>query len=711
MRCSGCEAVPANALKIAAAAIGLALCVTSAGYANAGGGVTASVVVKQNRFLSTETPQAQLTVVNDSQHPVFFNPCGVQFLIYSRTGWHRRSACTFMASIRASARIDPSTRYSAGINLPLCQTYSSPCAENVIVEFSLFDGKTSRLFTSRLPQYEVVPDPTATYAVPGLRGSRPLFIVPGVARDTFFPDRMVLEFTASASEAHPPFTSTPRLVGELVTALTKAGVSVGGSGFDTDGDRWKVQITVDDAAAQRVAIAAALEKIRADFSGRVSSIVHYFEFDPFSQTESLASAAAAQTHREALQLAAMTGAGDIQPASSAYSQPRVYINAQIPDRSFPDLSRALPYYKPVILNQGAQSPTSVLMVTEDLFTGSTPARLPTDPAILQRAASAFRPAGSWFLPPLDRQAVIAADRPELYVEGTSSAEASLAEGLAPYFVAALNARTKTRDLAAILGVHAGVESLFAVYPRGRDDDLHTLGLATTFTDAADRRFDRIPALSGATAFREDDSRLRDMVPITAPGDETLITEMAGAAPKQRPDALRFDVEFITGQDAETSKISKAQLLSMPHVMDAAVHTEPHDARYEVVLHGSRKSDLTSVLNVLSAAYAPLHPSVRFQVEGISLNCAGLEDRLLKATIRENWMQAKADSAREGKRLRKLLLVATFPPDRRTTCLTRAQDPGSVGSPSTAQPHVPESVQLSVTSMMVFRTFPPGETSP
>lgn len=47
-------------------------------------------------------------------------------------------------------------------------------------------------------------DATATYNVPGLRGNRPLFLTYGIARDTIFPDTLVVEISGRVSGLHPP---------------------------------------------------------------------------------------------------------------------------------------------------------------------------------------------------------------------------------------------------------------------------------------------------------------------------------------------------------------------------------------------------------------------------------------------------------------------------------------------------------------------------
>jgi hypothetical protein len=562
--------------------------IACAGFDPANGGVSTSLVLERTKFLSTEKAEATLTIVNKTTAPVFFSKCGLTFFIRTASGWSQRPNCTSITHIISPDRIEPSAQFVTQIELPKCDVHSDPCTEDVRAKYPVFIRKNPQWYTSSLPRYEFVPDPSATYDIPGLSGNRPLFIVPGVARDTVFPDTMALEFTASPSEAHPPFTHAPALVSELATTLSQAGVSVGGSGFETDADTWKARFFVDNASNQRAAIGAALETVRARYSTRISTITHYFVFNPFPGAQNITDAAFSQAKRQAQELAEITGAQNATPATWGRSLPRLFLGAPDPNWQFPDLNRALPYDKPAVLNQTAATATSVTIVTEALFAGAEPARFDQPASILQSAAQAFRPPDSWFLPPLDPQAIVAADRPELYITGTASAQAALARGFAPYFAAALHARARSSYLAGILGVHPENASLFAIYPMSQDADLRTVGIATTFAGGEARHWKSIKPDPQVRAYRSDDSRQRAMVPIDVPDSSTTIVEMAGASPPSPPG-------------------------------------------------------------------------------GDSSNCAALETRLLKATIRQNWMQAQSDALRTQRTIRKLLLVAVFPMDSQGAC--------------------------------------------
>jgi hypothetical protein len=701
--------------RLALAAMCLLFWASESARAGLGAGdVSTSLLLTRTRFLSTEKPSATLTIVNQTTGTVSFAPYSIEIFVRSDSGWEeQRHLLTVSHVIRGSpTQIAPSARFEMSLALPSCTVYSDPCYEDVLVRYTLDVDGSARAFQTLLPRYEFVPDPTATYDVPGLSGNRPTFIVPGVANDTIFPDTLLIEFTPSSSEAHPPFTTTPDLVGELAHALSKAGVQVGGNGFDTVGDTWKAQLYVSNASSQRDAIARALVQVQAQFRSRITSVDQHFVFDPRFDAQSIFAQAEEQAQRQARELAYMTGSGDI---ASEGSTPRLYLGHQTSGLQFPDLNNALPLDRQVLLDQTTATPTPIQAVVEGLFVGLEPARLSAYASVAKNAASGFRPPDSWFLPPLDPQASIAADRPELYETGTISMKAAFSTGLSPYLVAALHARARTRHLAQILRVQPGPESLFAIYPMGEDSDIRTLGLATTFSGGDARGWSAIRADPGVKAYRSDDSRQRAMVPIAVPDPNTTITEMAGAVAAQPPDALRLGVQLSYKAPPKTTAASvsaenvAARLKQLPYVMDVASGAAPESGwRYELLLRGADASELAHAFEAIRSAYVALDPSIEFRVDAVSLNCRQLEDRLLKASIRQDWLLAQSDALKTNRTIRKLLLVATFPiGDDQEECLARAELPtvfdhwwpGDV-------PEVPERVNMFPTSMMVFRTFPP-----
>lgn len=453
--------------------------------------------------------------------------------------------------------------------------------------------------------------------------------------------------------------------------------------------------------------------MQAKFSSRISSIDQHYIFDPLTDAQSVFAEASEDARRRAQELAELTGSGDISLAPGSSSLPRLYLGEVARQEPLPDLNRGqLQILTPIRLPQTTIAPTPVKAVVEEKFTGAHPAELHKNSSIVGNAVADLEPSDSWSLAPMDPQAVIAADRPEIYVTETVSIKAALGRGLPPYLVAALNAREQARHWSKFLAVRPGPESLFALYPTDDGSDLRTLGLATTFSGDA-RWLETAPADAGVKAYRVDDPHQRGMVPIAVPDSGTTITEMAGAVPAQPPDAVRLDVEFAwdTPELAHAPGISApsvvARLKRLPHVLDATSGLEPFDFgwRYSVLLRGSDPSTLTRTFEALRSVYARFQPLVKFRVDAVSLNCPALVDRLRKASFRQSWVLALIDSRRTHRPLRKLLLVTIFPIGRPDSCVTRATDPTWFDHrwPSD-QPEVPQHVNLFPTSMMVFRTF-------
>lgn len=202
----------------------------SAGTASSasGTGISTAVVFSKTRFLSTEDATATLSITNDTASAISFDT-GVALLVRSGTQWKEYLQLRTISHVEAapSIQIAPSERYTMAFRLPSCRVYSDPCTEDVIARYTIVVGGAAKQYETAIPRYEFVPDPTATYDIPGLSGNRPTFIAPGIAHDTVFPDRLMIEFTASSSEVHPPFTKSPALVNELAQAFSDAGVTMG----------------------------------------------------------------------------------------------------------------------------------------------------------------------------------------------------------------------------------------------------------------------------------------------------------------------------------------------------------------------------------------------------------------------------------------------------------------------------------------------------
>ena len=697
------------------AAIATLLVISTVAIARAGTpeDISTTVVLDRAHLLSSQKATATLSIANQSTAPVFFSPSSVSFLEFSGSTWRPLQRLRSITMPERAVRIDARSRFTTALELPSCAVYSDPCTEDVVVQYTILANSQAAAYSVQLPRYEFEPDPAATYDVAGLTGNRPVFIAYGMARDTVYPDTLVVECAASPSEVKPPFTSTPRLVSELALTFTRAGVALGNTGFDTDGTGWKAVLQIRDASKQSAAIANGLNAVRNQFRGRVSSIVQYVVYDPRFDDTKLYERAETDAHARAERLAESVGSDDVEQRDQSRSGFRTYLGNAVADFPLLRFDEAAPADKPVVLNQSAAVPTAIQTVLQGLYLGSRPVNATAERSILEHAGKALRAPNVWLLPLLTPDAVIAADRPELYVTGVASAKAARGAGLEPDFAAVLDARERILRLADVLAVHPEHESLFAAYPLASDSDPHTIGVATTFTGGETRRRPNISVQPNVDVYRSDDARLAAMVPIAVPDPNKTITAMATATVTQRPDAVRLDVEIVQARSTAPDLTPVAgqdmgrRLRRLPAVFDVASTTTTDSvslrSRYEVLLRNPSTTSLQAVLAVLRSAYAPFHPSVTFEVGGVMLDCGKIELRLLKATIRENWLQAKGAASATHTDLRKLLLAAALPMNvQNFSCQTRAQAPDSLKRPDPA-PELPGSTAFSLTALMQFRT--------
>lgn len=675
--------------------------------------VSSTLVVDHTRLLSTEKARATLTIVNSSPERVYFDWYGLTYHLLDGSG---RVEQVQYRGMPVATPIAPGARYVRSIDLPACPVHSDPCAQNVMVRYAVYQDHVPLWFEKRLPRYDFIPDPTATYEIEGLRENRPVFITPGIARETVTPENMRVDFTASQSEPRPPFTTTPPLVADLAQALRKKGIAPASTGYSIDGSKWRAQLFIDAASSRFNEIVQALQPMAEQFGGRITAFSPQFVLNFDTNTQNLDNEAYDQAQKKAQDVAAMMHAGEIDgPSSNGRSFPRLYAGNQATADSVPNFAHGASIFDRTLDLGSDSGPTPIAAAVEGVYTSNAPARLEVDPIIARGAAKAFRPPDSWLLPTFDPQLRMAADRPELYVIGTASVKAALETRLFPEFIATLDARQRTQYLATLLGVIPGAQSLFAVYPAAETADLYSVGLATTFSGTGLAPTQPFKADSQILAFRSDDAQQRPMLPIAVPNDDAIITEVAGATPISQPDALRFDVQLFydapTGEDVTATNadaVSK-RLRMLPFVIDVAATTQQRLVRpgvaYELIVRGAKPADLVQVLGTLQSIYAPLHPDVTSRIFGIAFNCSTLEHRMLSASVRQSVLQAKADAATMHRRLRKLLLAAVYPLDGQEVCSLRAKASDDLQySPPNTLPQLPRKVRIFVDSLLVFRTW-------
>ena len=693
----------------------LLVAATESARAGAGNpGVTTSVVLGRTRFLSTEKAAATLTIVNETPRTIFFAPYAIVFLIRSGSQWLERPRLTTISHVLSPTQIAASSRFVMSLALPSCAVYSDPCSEDVVVKYAIdADGKAMPYQTALL-HYEFVPDPNATYDIDGLKGNRPIFIAEGTATDSFFPNTVLLAFTESQSKGPPATSCDEKLADQLAAVVENAGLRVSSEGCDVYEGRARALLSVIHSSQQCDDLAGVLDSIRERFRRQVTSITQHFVLALGFQGQVLTGIAESDGRTRAQEIARIARAGHLAPMNYSAGPPEYSLSDPFAGRVVPTDPAEFPFNQIVLADPSPPPRISVKAVIQELYMGSDPAALNSDPAIRRIAATAFRPPDLWSFPRLKQQATIAADRPELYTFGAASAKAALGYGLTPYFVAMLAARDQTLEVSKLLGITPGDESLFALYPSDANSDTRAVGLATTFSGGNWDAWQATKTDPNVRVGRMGDPRQSAMLPISVPGEDTSLSEVAMARTTVAPDFLRLEVELdSTSQAAAAISVSSviARLRRFPYVTDATA-TANHDygfqSRYEIAMKAAGKPEVRSIVELLRIRYQSFDPMTSVALQPLEPNCSKLHEKLLRATIRENWLQALSDAHSSHRQLRKLLLFVVFPEDdQNLVCAPLQQEPGSVQYGYSG----PESPLMDLTTMMVFRTFPVQSHNP
>jgi hypothetical protein len=694
-------------MRFTLAALCLLICAPIAALADSSdAGISMSALLNRTRFLSTEKAVATLAIANHTSQAVSLEPFSIVFLIYSGSQWREQLRLAAVSHIPPPIRIAPFSRSVMQVNLPSCTVYSDPCSENVIVRCSIKIDDKATVYQAPVPRYEFVPDPTATYDIDGLTANLPVFVAEGSASDIFFPDTLLLAFTASSLAVHPPFTTTPNFVFDLAEAMKSAGVPVDQVSFDVSGNTWRALLYIKNASKRRPAITTAVNSVTTRFRQQITAVSQRYVLTLGFNDEGLASKADSSARARAQEVAQLAGSGDLGPLSHWAGPPTYTLADPFAGRVPSSNSTELLFNQFILTDADPPSRVTVKADIQELYVGSDAVRANVPRDVIKITATAFR-RPDWFLSPLRPQAVIAADRPELYVFGAASAKAALALGLDPYFAAIQNARAQALSLSRLLGVHANNESLFALY-RDTDSDVRAIGLATTFSGGNWNRWQNTKADPAIWVGRMGDLRQTAMLPIAVPDDTTAITELSGARTTVTGDTLRLEVELDSADQAAAAVDAGgivASLRRFSFVTDAAVRTDRSGgfrARYEVSLKNAEGSEVQRVADFLRAKYGSFKPAVNVATRPLEPHCGAVHERLLRAAIRQNELQARDDARNSGRRLRRLLLFAIFPEDAQNlVCAPLAQMPGPLASGYQG----PESPLIDLTSMMVFRTFP------
>jgi hypothetical protein len=673
-------------------------------------GINVSYALAKTTFLSTETAELKMTVVNHTAQEVRIFARGVEFTTYSG-GLFRLLLGSCSASCFWHLSVAPGKTGSWSIPLPSCEVLSDGCTVQIGVKYYLEYAGGEETRSTTLPPYHFVADPNVTYeSVPdGL----PVYVALGQLSGSIVPNTVLIAVTAAAAERVRFAPNPTPFIHEVETVVRDTGLTVrytsdagmhdpepcGLPALD-DSASWQAQVYVKYAPDQTEAIDHALDAIRQHFGSRVCAVTGGFVFNARTDYPYEWDRAADDARSNAQRLVETVGGGSLGFFP---------LTRDVAGISYPDARNVL--FSPDELD-GAQADlldpaggSVSLRVSEQVASaGSQPASFVPSPALVRLAPRAFRFAES--VPSLEPTVTIAADQPELYVIGSAWTADSLRMGLSPYFVAVVHAERKALALAEVLGVRLGHDTLFSIYSRP-DADTESVGVAARFTGDP-KRLASIPADSNVRVVSWQHSEEQRLLPIGLRDRLSTVTEISGAYPHWRPERFRLAVEVDSPSNSATVNARKVVdgIRALPHVIEAAERTSEQGkhARYETVVNSQDPSALDGIVAALRKAYAALHPQITKDLYPFVSDCAGLEKRLLTASIRANLLKALYEARNTNRRLRKLVLAAELPTTSVELCepLARSTDQLTFTDLSHFG-RIPGQLPIEVTTMMVFRT--------
>jgi hypothetical protein len=686
-------------------------------------GIVTSATLTRTTFLSTEDAQATLSVLNGTASQVVLDLGGTKLRVYSEGTWQEWPYCR-RDCWRAEPQISPGTQRSFPIKLPSCEALSDPCAEDVILEYPVKASGQTHNYTVHFPQYRFVPDPNATYH--DVKDGVPVYLTQGWARTTVVPS------LGDVSILTPPSTSfsagsAPTIFAEVAKIFRDAGLSVTDMRTEPDNPQWYMPLTSGVGAMraprpelypanswrmlyklkagmqQLPVLHETLAQIRRRFGNEVGKTYECATVAVDGpESDAMWSSADDDANRQADLLAQITKGGDLAwgyRIASRLSQPSSREPLCDPEdvTVYPALTALAPFNADVqvqMRHQGSQSPSSEIS--------------PGVVALARTAFAAPRPS-STYMPVLS----IAADRPELYVMGGASGNASVNAGLVPNAVAILAARAQAKTIATILSLKLGTESLYATYAPGLWGD-STIGVATTFSrngvagsfrgaDAAESL-----QLHGVQNSNSIDQNFIPNVPIDIAQSETAIRERTYAQAYLPYHMLRFQMELNSnnGPNAIATAPIVAKIRSVPGAVDAAASSANGGTSvlYNVVVQRTDRGAIPQIASIIAGPYAPAKAEVSFGLNPFIGDCAPAARELLRLTLQESWHAVQAATLKQHVRLRKLLLVAASPDDDGALCYPLSRDPGGREYESLDEmPLVPMPPVMESGVRLIFRT--------
>lgn len=681
--------------------------------------LSSSVSMGQIRLLSTQAPHATLRITNTSGTPLVFDDRYTVIWTYASGTWTQHALHIADRDFVQPVSIAPGTTYTGSVPLPACEVTSEPCLQNAVIEYRAGSRDALQTLRSNVLQYEVVPDPAATYAVSGANDGHPVFIAYGIVRDTIYPDTLLLRFSAAAAPSFP-VRDVQALIVEMLRA---AGVDASGYGWKIRGGSWLMDIAVDKYAEHRSHIDAVVRTISAQIRARARLDTQFVTcrlfggVDQFGR-DTLDKIADRQALQKTERLARIVGSAPVGYGGTRTAIPAdVYLgydDVWFGDKPIPPTLQVVSMFEPLVLPMERASTTPITFARETVTVGSRKPSIATlvNPSILTSSQAPPPIAEAPFSVPVP----IAADKPEMYVVGVGADERALRAGLSPEFYAMAQARRKIAFVSSLLRVKPRHQTLFAQYPLRDGAGASAIGVASTFGAFSLERLKHFPPQPEARVVGGISSAIPPAVPISLDGAETLIAATATTQTTHAPDGVRLDAYFsgMHASPAESLLPDPQQiarrLRRVAHVTDTAATsllTGSGEAAFEIVIRHADAAGVARVAQLLRNAYSPFHPKLYFHIAPIAENCGAIESRLLGQALRGDAVYVVRTAMEQHRPLRTLLLVSALPLQvEDDPCRLYAEKPWPGAMINDERlPEMPRTLSMRVTATLVVRTFP------
>jgi hypothetical protein len=518
----------------------------------------------------------------------------------------------------------------------------------VQVSFKVVVDGSLRAILSDAVSYVFVPDPEATFDVPGLGSNRPLLLAVGEGTGTVVPDALdVAIWSGSASDV-------PKIVGDfkrhgLDVQASRLGPSI-------------VSYIVEHHTTETPEIAAAISDARTEVNAYPESEKLAFGTYSWESESHLFESANADAQESLDVLARALHAGVTTPASVA-DDPRIQsdfaswltidalgrfiYDGQGGSFSAPDPTASPAPVKVETRVAGAQMGSDVATLPV--------ARLPLDESYRGPAMSGLEPIGS--------RIAIAADRAQLYAIASVTENAALGFGMNSPAASLVAARERLEAFAALLGVGAGVTTLAALYPDLKDgkETVVTAGVAAAIVGEPHASWHHVrPDVTRAPGT---DASPSPLVPIVTEGESVVVARSL----RQRSidPAVRLDV--AVGQREDVLPEPEALIRSLrvdKDVVSLAVQRSLGNGNtsigYELLLRSGNTTAKTRLLDAIRSYYSGVRKDIQTRSAPAIRDCATVERGLEQDAIRDAVNEAFLQAAAQGAQLRKLVFGALYP---------------------------------------------------